>query len=390
MQQSSRSGFHLAIIVAAQFAGTSLWFAGNAIITDISKETTHGFANITSMVQFGFISGTLLFSLLTIADRFPARNVFFFSSLIAAVANLGLIWAANNMALLFAMRFLTGFFLAGIYPVGMKIAADLFPKKLGNALGLLVGALVLGTAFPHILKSQLHALPWPYVLWCTSILAIAGGLLILVFIPPKKSRRVERPHFTEAFTVFRSFNFRPAAFGYFGHMWELYTFWAFVPLIISLYNQLNAASINVPLWSFIIIGSGSLGCIAGGLISRKNGSRKVAFIALLISGICCLFSPFFFLLPLPVFLSLMLVWGCSVVADSPQFSALVATAAPQENKGTALTIVTSIGFAITILSIQLLQPALDQFGQYGFLLLLPGPVFGLWHLQQYRANKNHE
>ena len=388
MQQSSRSGFHLAIIVAAQFAGTSLWFAGNAIIHDISRESTHGFANITSMVQFGFITGTLLFSLLAIADRFPARNVFFFSSLVAATANLGLIWAAENMALLYAMRFLTGFFLAGIYPVGMKIAADLFPKKLGNALGLLVGALVLGTAFPHILKSQLHALPWAYVLWCTSILAFAGGLLILVFIPPKKSRRIERPHFTEAFTVFRSFNFRPAAFGYFGHMWELYTFWAFVPLVISLYNQLNAASINVPLWSFIIIGSGSLGCMAGGLISKKTGSKKVAFVALLVSGICCLFSPLFFLLPLPVFLLLMLVWGCSVVADSPQFSALVATAAPQENKGTALTIVTSIGFAITILSIQLLQPAIDQFGSYGFLLLLPGPVFGLWHLYQYRVTND--
>jgi MFS family permease len=144
----------------------------------------------------------------------------------------------------------------------------------------------------------------------------------------------------------------------------------------------------VSLWSFIIIGSGRLGCILGGLISRKNGSKKVAFVALLVSGICCLFSPLFFLLPLPVFLLLMLVWGCSVVADSPQFSALVATAAPQENKGTALTIVTSIGFAITILSIQLLQPAIDQFGSYGFLLLLPGPVFGLWHLYQYRVTND--
>src|SRR6187551_1342329 len=151
----SPSKLLLPIVVFSQFAGTSLWFAGNAIITDI--QASGNFANITSVVQFGFIAGTLVFSLLTIADRFAAKNVFFISSIIAASANLLLLWTAGDFTLLLTLRFITGFFLAGIYPVGMKIAADCFPGKLGNALGFLVGALVLGTAFPHILKSELHS-----------------------------------------------------------------------------------------------------------------------------------------------------------------------------------------------------------------------------------------
>src|SRR5215213_1221844 len=159
----------LPIIVFSQFAGTSLWFAGNAIISDIYPTTT-GFANITSIVQFGFIAGTLLFSIFTIADRFMPSAVFFFSALVAALANLLLVWLAKDPVWLFSLRFITGFFLAGIYPVGMKIAADCFPKKLGNALGFLVGALVLGTAFPHILKSQLQDFDWRNVLFFTSAL----------------------------------------------------------------------------------------------------------------------------------------------------------------------------------------------------------------------------
>src|SRR5215208_5394839 len=168
----------LPLIVFSQFAGTSLWFAGNAIIHDIQPASSGSFSNITSIVQFGFIAGTLIFSLLTIADRFAAPKVFFFSSVIASIANLLLIVLAKDTAWLYLLRFITGFFLAGIYPVGMKIAADCFPQKLGNALGFLVGALVLGTAFPHVLKSQLHSFQWQNVLFFTSFLALSGGVLI--------------------------------------------------------------------------------------------------------------------------------------------------------------------------------------------------------------------
>lgn len=373
----------LPIIVFSQFAGTSLWFAGNAIINDIQPASSGGFANITSIVQFGFIAGTLIFSLLTIADRFSAPRVFFFSSLIAAIANFILIWQAKDISWLMGLRFVTGFFLAGIYPVGMKIAAEHFPGKLGNALGFLVGALVFGTAFPHILRSQLQDLNWQNVLLFTSALAFFGGLLILIFVPHSKSKPASSFKFNTAFTVFNSSNFRSAAFGYFGHMWELYTFWAFVPFILTTYNSLQHSNINTPAWSFIIIATGGLGCILGGIISQKIGSKKVAFYSLFISGICCLISPVLFHLSPGIFLLILLLWGFTVVSDSPQFSTMVAQSAPTENKGTALTIVTSIGFAITIVSIQIVKAIADNWHQNSLLLLFIGPVFGLFFLKKY-------
>jgi MFS family permease len=382
---SPSSKLLLPVIVFSQFAGTSLWFAGNAIINDIQQHAGINVANITSIVQIGFIIGTLVFSILTIADRYPARKVFFFSCLVAATANLMIIFIAGDITWLFVLRFITGFFLAGIYPVGMKIAADCFPGKLGNALGFLVGALVLGTAFPHIVKSQLELFRWEDVILFTSILAFTGGLLILFLVPANgihtNSRRIK---FNTAFTVFNNKNFQSAAFGYFGHMWELYAYWAFVPIMIAMYNEHYQTSLNISFWSFAIIASGALGCVAGGLLSKNTGSKQVAFYSLLVSGICCLLSPLFFSLPVNIFLLVMLVWGFTVVADSPQFSTLVAQSAPLQNKGTALTIVTSIGFAITIVSIQLLKPMAEYLGEKGFVILFIGPVFGLMALRKYK------
>lgn len=373
----------LPIIVFSQFAGTSLWFAGNAIINDIQPASAGGFANITSIVQFGFIAGTLIFALLTVADRFSASRVFFFSSLIAASANLVLIWLGKDISWLMTFRFITGFFLAGIYPVGMKIAAEHFPEKLGNALGLLVGALVFGTAFPHILRSQLQDLNWQNVLLFTSLLAFVGGLLILIFVPHSTSQSKSAFKFNTAFTVFKSSNFRVAAFGYFGHMWELYTFWAFVPFLLVTYNKLHTTGINISIWSFIIIATGGLGCILGGIISKKTGSKIVAFYSLFISGICCLLSPIAFNFSQGYFLLFLLIWGSTVVSDSPQFSTMVAQSAPSQNKGTALTIVTSFGFAITIASIQLLKIISDDWKQSSLLILSAGPLFGLIFLRKY-------
>jgi MFS family permease len=379
--------FLLPVIVFSQFAGTSLWFAGNAIINDIQPASSGGFANLTSIVQFGFIAGTLVFSVLIIADRFPASRVFFFSSVVAATANLLLVWLAKDVSWLMTLRFVTGFFLAGIYPVGMKIAAEHFSGKLGNALGFLVGALVFGTAFPHILRSQLKDLNWQNILLFTSVLAFTGGVLILAFVPSPRSKTVSAFRFNTAFTVFGSSNFGSAAFGYFGHMWELYTFWAFVPLILATYNQFHHVNINIAAWSFIIIAVGGLGCVLGGILSQKVGSKKVAFYSLLVSGSCCLISPLAFSLSPGLFLLFSLIWGFSVVADSPQFSTLVAQSAPTENKGTALTIVTSIGFAITIVSIQLLKAVYDSWSQNSLVLLLPGPIIGLLFLKNYNKRK---
>jgi predicted MFS family arabinose efflux permease len=376
----------LPLVILSQFAGTSLWFAGNAILHDIQNDLNiqgSALGNITSIVQFGFIAGTLVFAFFSIADRFFSSTVFFISSLIAALANLSIIWLAKDITTLFVLRFITGFFLAGIYPVGMKIAADWYEKGLGKALGYLVGALVLGTAFPHLLKSSLYALPWKQVLMFTSAFALIGGLLILLFVgegPYRKPASRFQP--AAIFQIFRSPDFRSAAFGYFGHMWELYTFWAFVPVILLLYSTTNHQVINIPLWSFSIIAVGGLSCVAGGYISQKTGSSRVAFYALLCSGLCCLFSFAFFQLSLPLFILLMLLWGISVIADSPQFSTLVAQTAIPEYKGTALTIVTSIGFAITIGSVQLIEYVFSNWAKPNvvFVLLAPGPLIGLLFL----------
>ena len=376
----------LALIILSQFAGTSLWFVGNAILPDIQHEMNipiNVLGNITSVVQLGFITGTLLFAIFSIADRFASSRVFFVSSLIAAVANISIIWLAKNITILFVLRFITGFFLAGIYPVGMKIAADWYEKGLGKAMGFLVGALVLGTAFPHLLKSNLYALPAKEVLLFTSAFAVIGGMLILLFVGDGPYRKpANRFQVSAIFQIFRSADFRSAAFGYFGHMWELYTFWAFVPSMLSLYITSTHQPMNIPFWSFVIIATGSLSCIAGGYFSQKIGNSRVAFYALLCSGVCCLASFTFFHFPLALFILVMLVWGVSVIADSPQFSTLVAQTSIPEYKGTALTIVTSIGFAITIGSVQLIDYVFNNWtnNDKAFVLLAPGPLLGLLFL----------
>lgn len=384
----------LPLIVLSQFAGTSLWFAGNAILPDIRQQLgieSSSPASITSFVQFGFIAGTLVFAILAIADRFKPSQVFFVSSLIAATSNLSVIWLAKDSSSLLALRFITGFFLAGIYPVGMKIAADWYEKGLGTALGWLVGALVLGTAFPHLLKGALQDIPWQNVIGFTSLFAIAGGLMMLLFVQEGPARKKGQSfHPKNIAAIFRSKDFRSASFGYFGHMWELYTFWAFVPLLLA-WNKEAAAQYNIPFWSFIIIGTGCLGCIAGGYLSQKAGSAKVAFYSLLTSGCCCLLSFLVPGLPAPLLLGFLLTWGAAVVADSPQFSALVAQTAPPEYKGTALTLVTSIGFAITIASLQLISslagPAGDLENKAIFILLGIGPVTGLLFLYRLLRKK---
>jgi MFS family permease len=376
--------YFLPLVVFAQFAGTSLWFAGNAVIHQLQQEAGHGsIASITSLVQFGFIGGTLVFALLTLADRFKPSVLFFVSCCVAATANALMVLFYKDVFVVSGLRFLTGFFLAGIYPVGMKIAADWFPQKLGNALGFLVGALVLGTAFPHLLNVQLYALPWKAALLCTSALAFTGGLLLWLLVPSKPPVAVHRFQPKAAVAVFRSPNFRAAAFGYFGHMWELYTLWAFLPAILLRFNRAGRGTLNVPLWSFTIIAAGAAGCVIGGLLSQKTGSKKVAFVSLVISGTCCLLAPLAFQGSPVVFLTFLLIWGTTVVSDSPQFSSLVAQSAVPHYKGTALTMVTCLGFAFTIASIQLTQVAFEQSNK-ALWLLAAGPLSGLLALSRWK------
>ncbi|MBI1805466.1 MAG: MFS transporter [Ignavibacteria bacterium] len=373
----------LPIIIVAEFAGTSLWFAGNAILPDLQRAWNLGpdaIGLITSAVQLGFIIGTLVFAVFTLADLYSPRILFCLCSLCGALCNLAIGIVNNNFTIVLLLRMLTGFSLAGIYPIGMKIASGWYRQGLGNALGFLVGALVLGTSFPHLLKGIGQTIPWEILLLSVSIIAALGGMLMFLFVPDGPFLVKGTPFNGKALAIiFKSKDLRSAAFGYFGHMWELYTFYAFVPAVLTAYSIGHLhEGLNVSLWSFTIIAAGSLGCIVGGIISKQIGSARVAWLQLLSSGILCLLSPLLVYLPKGFFLGAFILWGIVVVGDSPQFSALVARHAPAELVGSALTFTNCIGFAITIISIQLttyiahlLQP------EYLFSILTIGPLIGL-------------
>ncbi|ERM80440.1 hypothetical protein P872_21765 [Rhodonellum psychrophilum GCM71 = DSM 17998] len=384
----------LPIIVLSQFLCTSLWFAGNSIVADIARDLGLGqdfLAHQTSMIQFGFISGTLVFAILAVSDRFSPSLVFFASALLAGLFNLGISINDITSLQILLFRFLTGFFLAGIYPVGMKIASDHYEKGLGKSLGFLVGALVLGTAFPHLLKDLLQGFPWKYVIYITTSLSVLGGLSIFLFVPDGPFRKVgQKIKLTAFLSGFKNPDFRAASFGYFGHMWELYTFWAFVPIILASYNALYpAANLNVPLYSFAIIASGGLACMISGWISQWYGVKKIATLSLLFSCLCCLASPIFLFSSFPMLLvAFLFLWGIVVVADSPLFSTLVAQNAPASTRGTALTVVNCIGFSITILSIQLVNSLTGMFNsQYIYMILAIGPLLGLAALLKKKPGK---
>jgi len=374
----------LPVIVFSQFCCTSLWFAGNGVINDLVINfdlEVSALGHLTSAVQFGFIIGTLIFAVLTIADRFPPSKVLVISVLLGSLFNLGVLWEGNDLASLLTLRFMTGFFLAGIYPVGMKIAADYFEKGLGKSLGFLVGALVIGTAFPHLLKEVSGSLSWKSVLVATSSLAALGGLLMVTLVPNGPYRKAsQQTDLSAFFSVFRKREFRSAAMGYFGHMWELYAFWAFIPVMLKTYRMAHPeTTFNIPLWSFLIIGIGGVGCVLGGYLAQSEGTKRTAAAALLLSGACCLLSPWVFASASEtLFIGFLLFWGMVVIADSPLLSTLVAQNAPAEIKGTALTIVNSIGFAITIISIQLITAMTEWTDSTGiYAVLAIGPVLGL-------------
>lgn len=380
---STRPPWVLPVIVASQFMGTSLWFAGNAVIPELAalwRVEGDVIGLMTSAVQFGFIIGTLTFSILALADRVSPTRLYFFCSLLGAAANFGVLMFASHYAAVLLFRFFTGFLLAGIYPVGMKIASGWFKQGLGNALGWLVGATVMGTASPFLLSSLGQRLPWDGVLFAVSTLAALGGVLMLLFVRDAPGGTLARFEFSALPRIFRQRDFRRAAYGYFGHMWELYAFWAYTPFFIGAYFANRGSEFLDPqFWTFAVIGIGSLGCILSGLTSLRFGSGFAAAMNLGTSALCCLLSPLLFFAPPAIFLTFMLLWGIAVVGDSGQLSALNAQNAPSQLVGTALTIATSIGFAVTIVSIQLLSwiatvlpPA------WLFLPLAPGPIFGLY------------
>lgn len=376
----------LPIIIISQFFCTSLWFAGNAVIDDLASQFNVGFnilGYLLSFVQFGFIIGTLTFALLTLADRFSPSKIFMICAFLGGLSNLFLLIPDITVFNLLTARFGTGFFLAGIYPIGMKIASDYYKDGLGKALGYLVGALVLGTAFPHLINEFSWSSDYRAVIISTSVLAFTGGLTMWLLVPDGPYRKlISKFQLGIVTQLFNISSFKKAAFGYFGHMWELYAFWGFVPVMLKTYANNQFIELQISFWSFIIIAGGAVSCILGGLISLKTGSKKIAYNSLLISGLFCLISPLLFQLPPELFLTSMCIWGMLVISDSPQFSTMVAASAPPELRGTALTIVNCIGFAITIISIQLLSFLTEMLDSPAvYIILCVGPILGVYALR---------
>lgn len=376
---SRHARYAIAVIVLAELFGASLWFSTNAVADALHAAwgvTAVGLGHLTSAVQLGFIVGTLLFALSGLADRFSASRIFAVCAVAGALTNAAFALAGGDFTYALLLRFLTGVSLAGVYPIGMKLVVSWAPDKTGSVLGWLVGMLVLGTGLTHFIRGLDVSPNWQGVVYAASALALLAAVMVgsLGDGPHHGSRRSLQ--WGAVLGSFRIPDFRAAAFGYFGHMWELYAFWALVPLLIAQLAPV-ADGHRVYLAAFGVFVAGGLGCVLGGMLSRRWGSGRVAITALAGSASMCLMYPLVQAAPYFLVLSLLLVWGFFVVADSPQFSALAAKACPPDRVGGALALMNSIGFAITIVAIEastaLWQTATAQVAW----LLLPGPVLGL-------------
>jgi MFS family permease len=371
----------LPVLVLAQLLGVSPWFAVNAVMGDLQR--AQGFSpqavgTLSAGIQLGFIAGTLVFALTALADRYAARRVFVLSALAAAACTLAAMARAQDFQELLAWRIATGLCLAGIYPVGMKLASLWFPHGLGAALGWLVGALVLGSASPHLLRALGASWPWQGVFVAVAAACTLAALLVWRLVPEPPPRPPAVLRLSALASLWTERRVRASVLGYFGHMWELYTLWVLLPLILATRLASPAA---VSGWAFLALGAGALGCVVGGLVAHRGGtagSARVAGVLLAASGACCLAAPWMLQAPLPLFVAWLVLWGITVAGDSPQFSALTARNAPAASVGSVLTFTNCIGFAVSAASIELFV-RLAQHQPLTQLLpwLALGPALGL-------------
>jgi len=384
----------LALVVVAQWLGTSLWFspsgAAEGLMARLAIDSA-AFGWLIAATQLGFIVGTFGFAATGGADRFAASRIFTVSCVIGATANAALVAPGVDFVLAWILRFAVGLCLAGIYPLGMKMIVQWVGARPAAALGWLVGMLTLGTAMPHGIRASDAAWPWQAVVLASSALAIVGAVVVHALgdgphgAPPGRVVGIAAgaQGIRAAFAVQ---GFRASALGYFGHMWELYAFWSVVPwfcrpIVDELARRTGGAAPSIALLSFAVIGIGALGCIAGGQWSRRIGSARVAALALAGSGLMCVAYPLIPEQALALRIAALLFWGLCVVADSPQFSALSAENAPPQWLGSALVAQNGIGFAITVVSIVVLSHALPRWGVPAVWLLAPGPLLGLLALR---------
>lgn len=371
------------IIVVAQLFGTSLWFSANSAADDLIRQwgiTPADLGTLTNAVQLGFIIGTLSFAISGLADRFAASRIFAVCAVGGALANAAFALFATGMDTGLPLRFAVGLCLAGVYPLGMKLVVSWVPERAGSALAQLVGMLTLGTALPHGIRLAGADWSWQATILVSSGLALLAATLIRYLGDgPHLKRRHDAPPLRLG-RVFYSFSireFRASAFGYFGHQWELYAFWTLTPALVILSGLATPGSPALSGFAFAIIAIGALGCVAGGWWSQRVGSARVAATALALSALCCALYPVAVDWPEWAKIALLLLWGATVVADSPHFSALSARACPPEIVGSALAFQNAIGFAITMLSIQLGTRWIGDWGVNIAWLLLPGPIVGL-------------
>jgi MFS family permease len=376
---ASRHRTAVALVVLAQWLGTSLWFSPSGAADGLMARLdigAAGFGWLIAATQLGFIAGTFGFATTGAADRFAASRIFAVSCIVGAVANGALVAPGLGFMPVWALRFGVGLCLAGIYPLGMKMIVQWVGGKPAAALGWLVGMLVLGTAMPHGLRASGASWPWETVVLASSVLAVIGAAVVF-FLGDEGALR----------QVFAVPGFRASAFGYFGHMWELYAFWSVLPWLCApvcaeLSKRIGVANApSVALLSFAVIAVGSIGCIAGGQLSRRIGSAAVAAAALAGSGLMCLLYPLLPEAALALRIGALFFWGFCVVADSPQFSALSAHYAPPRWLGSALVAQNGIGFLITVVSILILSRAVPAWGASAMWILVPGPVLGLLALR---------
>ncbi|HVS20211.1 MAG TPA: MFS transporter [Pyrinomonadaceae bacterium] len=379
----------LALLALAELLGMSLWFSGSAVVPALTKEwNLSGSAAswLTLSVQLGFVAGTLLSALFNLPDIISPRHLFTLTAIAGAIVNGAFGFFAHDATLGILLRFLTGMFLAGVYPPAMKILATWFRYGRGLALGVLVGALTLGKATPYLVNG-IGSANWRHNVMFVSLLAVVGGLVVLFFVGDGPyALPAARFDWKQMAKAFRNRGVRLANFGYFGHMWELYAMWTWIPFMIraSLSARKSDPSL-AEVASFLVIGCGAAGCVIAGLIADRVGRTIVTSWAMIISGGCCLVIGLFFGANPILLLILAAIWGASVVADSAQFSACVTELGDPQYIGTALTIQTCLGFLLTTISIELIPRFVNLVGwRYAFMILAPGPLFGVISMMRLR------